>query len=239
MLGPDDNPFDLSGHLQLDVRVKGLFTSVHITAPGALRLETNDGNVYHYECTNYDIEGLMGKDKVMMAVGKVRVFDLKNKMVSVITFDAQKDQRYGYLSSFVMGTGDYVDPKTNVSPHRKDLVSIEIHTLNINDEFDPRFKDESLLGPVVARGHGSYLEKIQYEGDAAPVWTINDKFRLKSHYIDVEEHNRAPSDSSYRPDLQNLLTDHYDEAEAAKHEIEVLQRKDKALRIAAAKKHKK
>ena len=193
--------------------MKGLFTSVHITAPGNLILETNDGNMYYYECTNYDIEGLMGSTKIMVAVGKARVFDLKNKLVAVITFDAEKDQRYGYLSSFIMGSGDNVDPTTGVSPHRRDLIRVEIHTLNTTAESDSQFKDENLMGPVIAKGNGSYLEKIQYEGDAEPVWTINDKFRLKTNYIDVENHMKAPSDSSFRPDLQNLLNDHFEEAE--------------------------
>jgi hypothetical protein len=169
--------------------------------------------MYYYECTNYDIEGLMGSTKIMIAVGKARVFDLKNKLVAVITFDAEKDQRYGYLSSFIMGSGDNVDPATGVSPHRRDLIRIDIHTLNIIDQFDSRFKDETLMGPVITRGHGSYLEKIQYEGDAEPVWTINDKYQLKANYVEVEDDMKAPSDSSFRPDLQNLLNDHFEEAE--------------------------
>ena len=81
--------------------------------------------------------------KIMVAVGKARVFDLKNKLVAVITFDAEKDQRYGYLSSFIMGSGDNVDPTTGVSPHRRDLIRVEIHTLNTTDEYDSQFKDEN------------------------------------------------------------------------------------------------
>ena len=164
----------------------------------------------------------MGTNKIMLAVGRCRVWDLKNKICAVITFDANKDQRYSYLTSFVMGSGDNVDPTTGVSPNRRDLIRIEIHTLLTQDEFDPRFKDESLLGPVIARAYGSYLEKIQYEGDSEPIWTINDKHKLMTSFIDVEEDMKAPSDSSFRPDLQNLLIDKFEEAEHAKHELEVL-----------------
>ena len=84
-------------------------------------------------------------------------------------------------------------------------MTIEIHTLLIEDEFDSRFKDDSMLGPVIAVGKGSYLEKIHYEGDQNPIWTINDKKTLKTHYVEVEEHFKAPSDSSLRPDLIHLL----------------------------------
>lgn len=113
----------------MEVKVRGLFSSVHISAPGALTLETNDGGRYHYECTNFDVEGIMGTNKIMLAVGRCRVWDLKNKICAVITFDANKDQRYSYLTSFVMGSGDNVDPTTGVSPNRRDLIRIEIHTL--------------------------------------------------------------------------------------------------------------
>lgn len=99
----------------------------------------------------------MGGDKVLCAVGSVRIFDLSNKIVAVITFDAEKDERNGYVSSFFKGTGDAIDPLTGVSPHRKDLVRIEIYQ---DDEKCIDFKDPENLGALLARGHGSYLEKI-------------------------------------------------------------------------------
>lgn len=168
------------------MKVKGLFTSVHISAPGSIWMKTGNGNVYYYECNNYDIEGIMGSEKILMAVGNVRVFDLTNKLVGVINFDADKDARYGYISSFIMGTGDKIDPLTGVSPHRKDLVRIDIHQLLIEDANDPNFKDLDKQGPLVARGHGSYLEKIQYEGDERVIWTINDKVFNKTKFVEVD-----------------------------------------------------
>ena len=217
MLGPESNPFDFYGHVQVQVKVKGLFSSVHISAPGSIWLKTAVGHIYFYECTNYDIEGIMGSDKVLMAVGNVRVFDLSAKLVAVINFDAEKNARYGYISSFIMGTGDRIDPLTGVSPHRKDLVRIDIHELLIDDENDPNFKAPEKQGPLVARGHGSYLEKIQYEGEERTTWTINDKVTLKTTFAEVDGSLKAPSDSTFRADLIHLLAEEYEQAEHAKH----------------------
>jgi hypothetical protein len=69
------------------VNVKGLFTSVHVTAPGNLWLQAA-GNKYFLEQTSFDIEGLLTSAKVMLGVGTVRIFDLTNKLVAVITYDA-------------------------------------------------------------------------------------------------------------------------------------------------------
>jgi hypothetical protein len=158
MLGPESNPFDMYGSLQVKVNVKGLFTSVHVTAPGNLWLQTG-GNKYFLEQTSFDIEGLLTSAKVMLGVGTVRIFDLTNKLVAVITYDADKSKRYGYLSSFIMGTGDKVDPVTGVSPHRRDLITIEIFELMLEDGDETTdFKDVSLVGQSLAKGYGSYLE---------------------------------------------------------------------------------
>jgi hypothetical protein len=77
------------------------------------------------------MEGLLSSEKIMMAVGRCRVWDLKNKLVAVITFDANKENRYSFFTSFIMGSGNYVDASTGVSPNRKDLVRIDIHKLLI------------------------------------------------------------------------------------------------------------
>ena len=183
MLGPEDNPFDLYGHIQVKVEVKGLFSSVHVSAPGHIYFKSAEGHIYYFECANFDLEGVMGTDKVLCAVGSVRIFDLTNKLVSVIHFDAHKDARNGMITSLFLGSGDAIDPLTGVSPHRKDLVRIDIHQLLIENEKSTDFKDISKQGPLLARGHGSYLEKIQYEGDDKPLWTINDKFSLKKVFV--------------------------------------------------------
>ena len=159
--------------------MKGLFSSVHVSAPGEIYFKSGEGHLYYIECPNFDLTGVMGSEKVLYAVGIVRIFDLSNKIVAVIHFDAEKEARNGYISSLFLGSGDAIDPLTGVSPHRKDLVRIDIHQLLIDDENSIDFKDAAKQGPLLARGHGSYLEKIQYEGDEKPIWTINDKVSLK------------------------------------------------------------
>jgi hypothetical protein len=58
-----------------------------------------------------------------------------------------------------MGTGDKVDPVTGVSPHRRDLITIEIFELLLEDTDETTdFKDVSLVGQSLAKGYGSYLE---------------------------------------------------------------------------------
>lgn len=229
----------------MEIKIKGLFTSTHIKCPGKLRLTLPDGTKYEFECVDLNMEGLMSKEKVMTAVGTVKCFDLTNKLVSVVTFDPQKDQRYSYMSSFIFGT-DVMDKDTGVAENRKDLLSIDIHKMNVEEEKDISGKDyggidisdNAILGEVVKRGAGSYCEKIIYEGDDTAIWSINDRADIKSSYVEIEESLRVPSDSTKRTDLVHLLEQNFEEAETSKHELEVLQRKDKAGRIAADKQRK-
>jgi hypothetical protein len=149
------------------------------------------------------------------------------------------------MSSFIFGT-DVINKDTGIAENRKDLLSVAIHKMNVDEATDISGKDNggidisdnAILGEIVKRGAGSYLEKIIYEGDEAPIWSINDRVDIKSSYVEIDESLKIPSDSTKRSDLQHLLEENFTEAETSKHELEVLQRKDKAGRIAAEKQRK-
>ena len=96
--------------------------------------------------------------------------------------------------------------------HRRDL--LEIQVIKLSD-----FPEEE--GEVMAKGEGSYLEFIKYEGDEQPFWTINDAIP-RMEWVQVEDYLMLPSDSSVRPDAHHILAQEWEEAEASKHELEEL-----------------
>ena len=104
--------------------------------------------------------------------------------------------------------------------HRKDLVNITIRKIIGYSE------------QIVGVGKGSFLEQIKYEGDDEPFWTINDSIGRLT-WDEVEPYLKLASDSSVREDALHIQEEAWEEAEAAKHELEQVQRNDKKLRETA------
>jgi hypothetical protein len=61
------------------------------------------------------------------------------------------------------------------------------------------------------------------------MWTINEEVHV-TKWIEEPEEKLLPSDSYRRADLKHIKNKEWDEAEAAKHELEEIQRRDKRLR---------
>ena len=87
------------------------------------------------------------------------VYDHINQLVAVVKFDAEKELRHGFLSSFFLSEETV---NGGLEKHRRDLVKIEIRQVLTHSE-DPHFYDTSMIGPVITTGFGSYLENIQFE----------------------------------------------------------------------------
>lgn len=148
------------------------------------------------------------------------ITDVSNNLVSLITFDSQKNQRTGYWTSWVKGA-DKINKDSGVLDNRKDLLSIVIQ------------ENSSSAKPTQkAEGFGSYLEHITF--DKQPLWTVNDTQR-ESEWIVPDPSFILESDSSKRQDRVFILQKKWEEAETAKHELEELQRKDKRSREEATK----
>lgn len=206
----------MSGHVEYTVKVGSTFTYCECTFPGKIELELPDGTKYALEQPKCTIEGIMSAQKVLNVVDEMELRDLTNLFSARVSFDAQKSKRTTGMMRFVKGS-DKVG-KDGVYQNRKDLINVEIIKLSEDAESE-----------VVDRGTGSYLEKIQFENDDEPMWTINSEV-LRSAWLAEPPIMVLESDSTKRPDLHAIAAKDWDNAEAAKHELEELQRKDKKLR---------
>ena len=159
--GPEDCAFKMHGYIEYTVQIKGAFSSCQVTFPGKMRLELPDGTTYAMEQAKCEIEGLTATQKILNMFGEMELRDMTNMLVARVTFDAQKDKRTTGMMRFVRGS-DKLN-KDGVYQNRKDLIDIEVTQLS-----------EDADSEVVAKGSGSYLEKIEFESDGGePIWTIN------------------------------------------------------------------
>ena len=68
------------------------------------------------------------------------------------------------MNSFIFGT-DVINKDTGIAENRKDLLSVAIHKMNVDEATDISGKDNggidisdnAILGEIVKRGAGSYL----------------------------------------------------------------------------------
>jgi len=94
---------------------------------------------------------------------------------------------------------------------------------------------------VVAEGHGSWLEYIEFDGKT--YWTIEEELPTWKFVNDArlnEEHKEhlLSSDSYSRVDHQHLRLKEFDSSEKEKFDLEEQQRTDNKLREAAAARRK-
>jgi len=135
---------------------------VGVTMPGKMTLELPDGTKYSMQSGECLIEGLMNKQKILNIVNELEVRDLTNNIVARTAFDAGKEKRNTGLTRFFKGA-DKVN-KDGVYENRKDLLKTEI--IQLSEDQDPELLDTAT---------GSYLEKVKFDNDEEPMWTINEK----------------------------------------------------------------
>jgi hypothetical protein len=121
------------------------------------------------------------------AVGTISIKDITNNMGSVISFDAQKKERTGYWTSWVIGA-DKVNKDSGVLDNRRDLINITISQ-----------NSGSAKPKVLAEGFGSYLEDVSFDEKKAPLWTINDTHRA-TEWSNPDVKYRLESDCQMRLD---------------------------------------
>lgn len=156
--------------------------------------------------------------KTLNPFGTVTLTDVTNSYELRIDFDTEKNNRSSGLMSYFSSAPKKLE--SGATETRRDLLRITIDKVAEDNE------DER---ETVAQAKGSYLESITYDGDSEPIWSINSQIpRMK--LVPVDPKDILPSDSSLRPDSKFLLEENFDEAEAAKHILEELQRNDKKLR---------
>lgn len=90
-------------------------------------------------------------------VGAVNVSDSDNGVYAEVKFDAMKEKRTGYWTSFIKGS-DKLNKDTGKLDNRSDLLSI-----SITDDADCQ----------ISTGEGSYLEQVVFDGGRV-FWDIND-----------------------------------------------------------------
>jgi hypothetical protein len=159
--GPPDCPFRFYGHVEYKVQVKGAFSMVHISMPGRVTIDLPDGSKYTAEYPMMEVEGLMSTAKVLNVVGSLTIRDLTKNYLLEVDFDSLRDQRRSGLIGFFTKKPDMI--KNGSSPHRRDLLHIEISKIDEHTNAKER----------VAFAAGSYLEEIKYEGEEHAMWSIN------------------------------------------------------------------
>jgi len=210
----------MHGFVEYRVKVQGAFTSVLVSMPGQVNIELPDGTQYQGAYPEIVVEGLMSKEKIMNPIGQLTLKDLTNSYEVVVEFDKERLMR---ASRFAFWSRPQ-ETKTGGLQFRKDLLQINIFKVTA-----AAHEDEQPSKEKVATANGSYVENIHYEGDDEPIWSINENVpRLE--WVSVDNSLLLPSDSSVRPDSRHILLEEWEQAEAAKHHLETIQRADKKLR---------
>ena len=102
----------------------------------------------------------MSAQKNLNIMDELELRDMSNMYVARVTFDAQKNKRTTGMMRFVKGS-DKMN-KDGVMTNRRDLLNIEIIKLSEDAESE-----------TVDTAEGSYLEKIKFQKEDEPIWTIN------------------------------------------------------------------
>ena len=169
------------------------------TCPGIVRIKLPDQTVLEMTTKTVEVTGLLSAEKIYNVVGSLNIHDVSNGVNSEVTFDCNAEKRAGFVSSFFKSV-----PKNEFGDHenRMDLVEVKL-----TDDAD--FE--------IGKGGGSYLERIAFDG--RDFWTVNDK-QFISKWAPAPASDVLPSDSSRRPDLNLITAQKWEEAEAAKVELE-------------------
>lgn len=208
--------------------MQGACSSVKVTMPGRVILDLPDGTRYSTQYPQCEVEGLMSTQKILNWLGKIVLTDETNGFQLQVTFDAEKKKRSsGFFSMF---SSSPRVTETGGLQNRKDLIIIEIFQLadeshSTNSARDSANDDDSsertrARGPVLYSASGSYLEQIKYENDEEAIWSINHEIERMQWLEELEPGLVLPSDSSLRQDAHHILNEAWEEAEAAKHELE-------------------
>lgn len=75
-------------------------SSVVTSCPGSIRLRMPDGTLLSFTTYNIQVKGLLSETKIVSAVGTITIQDLTNNITSKITFDANSNDRAGFIGSF-------------------------------------------------------------------------------------------------------------------------------------------
>lgn len=177
-----------------------------------------------------ELSGLTIGDRVHNIQGTLVVTDHINKLEATVTYNPPKNEGGGMMKSLKSKLFKSKDQKEQ---QLSDYFTIQICQKALNSSTK---KDKDKV--VVSEGSGSWLEYVEFDGKV--YWTVNDEIPqwLSPNDETLKEEHREfllPSDSSQRPDLKQMLTKTFDQAEKEKHELEELQRKDKRLRQQAEK----
>jgi len=215
--GPPDCAFRMYGYIETKVKLQGGGTQVHFSTPGKLTLELPEGSKYEMQQVESIIDGLLNTKKNLNPTGEIEVRDMTNMMIARTTFDCNaKKRKSGMMARFITGS-DKLN-KDGVYENRKDLIKLEI--IQLSEDGDSELVDTGL---------GSYLEKIKFDNDEEPMWTINEEVHT-TKWIKEPKEKLLVSDTYARPDLHFIIDQNWDEAESSKHELEEIQRRDKKLR---------
>jgi len=129
-IGPEATPYEIWGHVEYKVNVRGLFSAVTIGYPGKVTLRLPNGTEVQMQTVTAELTNLMSSKKTFTLTNQVVTVDKTNGYHAVTEFDVGKDQRNGYISSFFKSKKVEEDGRV---AGRKDLTSIKIYKTTLLD----------------------------------------------------------------------------------------------------------
>ena len=196
-----------------------------------------DGTTYEFVRPQMCLENIMSTNKKQVYYNFLIVKDVTNGIHAEVKYNPNFDSSMkGVMSRYTVGWFKSTlghNHKAN-RPARADDLDIKIiKRANKNSKADPHVLEKG--DEIVAEGDGSWLSYVQI--DDVVFWQITDPLPKLKPLGDMSTGEIIlESDTRKRPDVVHMLTEEWEEAEARKVELEELQRKDKKMRIAAAKK---
>jgi hypothetical protein len=204
MEGPN-NLFKFTGYGQIRAGLSGPNT-IKASKLGKHLIEFNNGDQIEYTAPNMKISGIVLGQRNVNFEGTFEVIDKKNHLKALFQFE----QDPGMISSFAGKIKGFWSKKEKLP---SDFFKVKIGKLTENGSFDE-----------ICDGIGSWLQYLQF---GERIWW-NSEMKPFESWKRSDDH--LPSDSSYREDLNLLLSGDLVRAQAEKERLENIQRRDKMLR---------
>ena len=197
VLGPS-KCYKLCGYGQPHVSING-GNSIMCHRSGKNKIEFADGSVIEYTMPQLIMHGLMWGVRSIEYKGELEFIDAKNSLLGKLKLDSESTTK-SWFGGLYGGVTDIFKG------------TIE------------RVEKEQSLGEIVVFINGSWIDKIQFNGEV--LWTVSERNDCKL----LRPKEILPSDSRLRPDLSALATDNDEMAQTLKELLEKAQRADAKLR---------
>lgn len=174
---------------------------------------------------------IYGKTRTLTWVGRIYFRDITNGIAAEVMFGNKKGW-FSFMSKAKRGNGEFDGEIFAFSnPPKGTRLNKDVLTEVDTERNKNKKRDHKKLSDI----SGDWTKAVNFDG--IPYWTVGCVEPVFP--IPIPDEECLPSDARFREDLVYLNAGDYENAQASKEKLEVIQRADKKLRKAAAKKHKK